>query len=131
MPLLALCRWIQSTASSTYLRESTWGFTILSALHVLGVAWFGGAVVISALRQGRDDEFGAFKCTGLAWLLATGAILFWLEPLKCYASVSFRIKTLLLIAIALAAFLPRKFAGIVSLVLWAAVILASQGIAFF
>jgi hypothetical protein len=123
MPLLALCRWIEATPSSTFLRESIWGFTILASLHVLGVAWFGGAVVFRALQPWRR--------IGAAWMLATGAFLFWLEPLKCYASVAFRVKMLLLIAIACTAFLPSKIARAISLILWAAVILAAQGISFF
>jgi len=123
MSLLALCRWIQATQSSTLLRESTWGFTILGALHVLGIAWFGGAVLFSAMR--------AWKRIGAAWMLLTGALLFWLEPLKCYYSISFRVKLILLLLLVFAAFLPPKFATAVSLILWAAVILASQGIAFF
>ncbi len=123
MSMLALCRWIQATQSSTLLRESTWGFTILAALHVLGIAWFGGAVLLSAMPL--------WKRIGLAWMLLTGALLFWLEPLKCYNSVSFRVKMLLLLLLVPAKILPAKFATAVLLVLWAAVILASQGIAFF
>jgi hypothetical protein len=123
MPVLALCRWIQNTPSSTLMRESTWGFTILGALHVLGIAWFGGAVLIPGMR--------AWRRIGLAWMLLTGALLFWLEPLKCYNSLSFRVKLFLLLLLVFAAFLPPKPARVLSLILWAAVILASQGIAFF
>jgi hypothetical protein len=123
MSLLAICRWIQDTQSSTFLRESTWGFTILGSLHVLGIAWFGGAVLFSVMRP--------WKRIGLAWMLLTGALLFWLEPLKCYNSVSFRVKMLLLLSLVFAALLPAKLAYGLSLILWAAVILASQGIAFF
>ena len=123
MSLLALCRWIQSTPSSTLLRESTWGFTILAALHVLGVAWFGGAVLLSAMRT--------WTRIGAAWMLLTGAFLFWLEPLKCYNSVSFRVKLLLLLVMPCTTFLPPKFSRAASLTLWAAVIFASQGIFFY
>jgi hypothetical protein len=130
MSLLAICRWIQDTQSSTLLRESTWGFLILGSLHVLGIAWFGGAVLVSALRD-PPAQLRVWKRIGLAWMLLTGALLFWLEPLKCYTSVSFRVKLLLLLLLVFAAFLPPKIAGLVSLALWAAVILASQGIAFF
>lgn len=123
MSLLALCRCIQNTPSSTLLRESTWGFTILGALHVLGIAWFGGAVLFSAMP--------AWKRIGAAWMLVTGALLFWLEPLKCYNSLSFRVKLLLLILLPCAMFLPPKIGRVASFAVWAAVILASQGIAFF
>lgn len=123
MSLLSVCRWIQSTPSSTLLRESTWGFTILGALHVLGIAWFGGAVLFSLMP--------AWKRCGAAWMLITGALLFWLEPLKCYNSLSFRVKLLLLILLPCTTLLPPKISRACSLALWAAVILASQGIAFF
>ena len=123
MTLLAICRWIQDTPSSTLLRESTWGFTILGSLHVLGIAWFGGAVLFQAMRN--------WKRIGLAWMLLTGGLLFWLEPLKCYYSLSFRVKMLLLLSLYLAVLLPPRLARAWSLILLAAVILASQGIAFF
>ena len=123
MTLLAICRWIQDTPSSTLLRESTWGFTILGSLHVLGIAWFGGSVLFPAMRT--------WKRIGLAWMLLTGGLLFWLEPLKCYNSVSFRVKMLLLLSLFLALFLPSGWARAGSLILWTAVILASQAIAFF
>jgi hypothetical protein len=131
MPFLDLCRWIRATPSSTLLRESTWGFAILGSLHVLGIAWFGGAVLIANLRRQPPVPLRMWKCVGAAWMLATGALLFWLEPVKCYNSLSFRVKILLLLLIACATILPQKLAGAVSLALWAAVILASQGIAFF
>ncbi len=118
----AACRWIQTTPSSTLLRESTWGFTILSALHVLGVAWFGGAVLFSVMP--------AWRRIGAVWMVITGALLFWLEPLKCYHSAFFLAKMLLLLILAATVFLPRGAARPISLVLWAAVILTSQGIAF-
>ncbi len=123
MSLLALCHWIQGTQSSTLLRESTWGFTILGALHVLGIAWFGGAVLIPAMRVWRR--------IGGVWMLITGALLFWLEPLKCYNSLSFRLKMLLLLSLACPAFLPPKFATAISPVLCAAVIFPSPVIPFF
>jgi hypothetical protein len=128
---LDLCRWIQGTSSSTLLRESTWGFLILGALHVLGIAWFGGAVWLAALGP-PSVQLLAWKRLGAAWMLFTGLLLFWLEPLKCYNSFSFRTKMGLLLFLACTALLPRKLAGgAVALALWAAVILASQGIAFF
>jgi len=132
MSPLAICRWIQQTPSSTLFRESTWGFLILGSLHVLGVAWFGGAVLISALQV---PEIGGFTRTwnrvGAIWMLGTGALLFWLEPLKCYNSVAFRIKMLLLVLVICAAFLPPKSGVLLAIALWAGVILASQAIAFF
>lgn len=119
MPLLRLCQWIQGTAASTALRESTWGFPILGALHVLGIAWFGGALFIAPAR--------AWRRLGFAAMLGTGLLLFGVEPVKCYNSVSFWIKMALL---ALAGATPFGWRRI-SFCLWAAVIFAARGIAFF
>jgi hypothetical protein len=139
MSLLTFCEWVQASPSSIFLRESTWGFPVLGAVHVLGIAWFGGIVLVADLRRlgfrmlpeiGR--QFFAWKAIGLAVMLLSGATLFWLEPLKCFHSLSFRAKLALLILVGLNAILPlrpRLSAGL-SLMLWIAVIFASQGIAF-
>lgn len=117
MWLLTICQWIQDTGASTAARESTWGFPILGALHVLGIAWFGGTVLVSSAR--------AWQRAGLAAMLATGLFLFCVEPLKCYHSVSFWIKMALLALIAVNP-LRRLSPG-----LWAGVIFAARAIAFF
>jgi len=127
MSLLAWCQWIQNTPSSTWLRESTWGFPIISALHVLGIAWFGGKVVIPSLGR-RLKGFGS---AGLAVLLLTGALLFWLEPLKCYASGPFRIKMLLLAGLAMNVTVRTRLRPVLSCALWLAIIFAARWIAYF
>ena len=117
MPLLAICQWVQETTASTALRESTWGFPILGALHVLGIAWFGGALLSPATS--------AWRRIGLLAMLGTGALLFYVEPLKCYHSAAFWIKMALLGLIGVN---PLRR---LSLVFWAGVIFAARGIAFF
>lgn len=120
MSLLGICEWIENTAFSTGLRESTWGFPILAAAHVLAIAWFGAAVLIA------PPDLRAWKRLGLFFVLLTGAVLFWIEPLKCYHSTGFWLKMALLV---LVAFANRRSA--ISLLLWAAVIFAARAIAFF
>ena len=120
---MSLLQWVQDTALSTALRESTWGFPILGALHVLCLAWFGGAVLIA------DPQFKRWKHIGLAAILLTGALLFCVEPLKCNNSAAFRVKMALLLLLALTGRSKRPAA--VSIALWAAVIAAARGIAFF
>ena len=117
MPLLALCQWIQDTALSTAVRESTWGFPILSALHVLGIAWFGGTLLVA--------ETPVWRRIGLAAMLTTGLLLFCVEPLKCYHSAAFCIKMALLILIRVNRFRRLSWS------LWAGVVFAARGIAFF
>jgi hypothetical protein len=124
MSLLPFCQWIQSTSSSTWLRESTWGFPIISAIHVLAIAWFGGTVLIPAVGR----QLPSFRRTGLALLLLTGALLFWLEPVKCYASFPFRLKMLLLVLVVLNPLFRSRLTTVSSWALWVAIIFAARWI---
>ena len=63
---------------------------------------------------------------GLVFVLLTGALLFWLHPAQYYSSTFFRLKMLLLLFIPL-----TRPASRLSLALWAAIIFAARGIAFF
>jgi predicted membrane-bound mannosyltransferase len=66
-------------------------------------------------------------------LLLTGALLFWSQPVRLYYSQYFRAKMLLLVLLGAASGLPVRFARLgflISLLLWAGVILASRGIAY-
>jgi hypothetical protein len=114
--MIGWCEWLQATALSTWLRESTWGYPILAAIHVLGIAWFGGGVLkgIPAARR-----------IGLVFMLATGAALFYMAPVHCYQSYAFRMKMGLL---ALCIF---SRARILTIACWAGMIFAGRGIAFF
>ena len=106
----------------TFFRESTWGYPIIAAIHVLGIAWFGGTVLLS----GFGSDLRGLRRIGLAVMLITGAFLFWLHPHENYSSASFRVKMLLLL------FLMRTRLGSpLSLALWVGIIFASRGIAFF
>lgn len=106
----------------TFLRESTWGYPIIAAVHVLGIAWFGG----TALASQFDAELRGLRRIGVAMVLITGAAVFWLHPAQYYNSISFRLKILLLILLMFV-----KPASRVALVLWLAVMFASRGTAFF
>src|SRR5579863_1309245 len=99
--LLIFAQWVQSTTLSAALAGSTWAYPLLGGLHVLGLAWFGGAVLLSILRRG-DSEGGprpAMLWIGGTIMLLTGALLFVIEPLRCAASQSFRLKLLLLVVL--------------------------------
>ncbi|MEP7309804.1 MAG: hypothetical protein ABJA98_30210 [Acidobacteriota bacterium] len=111
-----------------WLRESTWGYPIVGAIHVLGLAWFGAAVLIV------DRQLRAWKGIGLAIMLATGTLLFALQPARYYTGVSFRIKMLLLLFLGVNAAIARTRIGLprsLVLALWVCVIFASRAIAFF
>ena len=111
-----------------WIKESTWGYPILGAIHVLGLAWFGATVLIV------DRQLRAWKGIGLAIMFVTGTLLFALQPARYYAGVSFRIKMLLLLFLAVNAAISRTRTGLprgMVLALWVSVIFASRAIAFF
>lgn len=129
----SLSQWIQSTGFSQVLSNSTWAYPVIGGLHVLGIAWFGGAVLLSALYR-RDRELRprpAILWVGGAIMLLTGALLFVIEPVRCAASQSFRVKMLLLVTLAATNRVQSKMGPFVKLTLWAGVLLAARGIAFF
>jgi hypothetical protein len=126
-PLLTLAGSLQDTSLRLDLSQSTWAVPIIGAIHVLAIAWFGGAVLV------RDVRLRRFRWIGLSILLFTGALLFWSEPVRLYYSQSFRAKMVLLVAIGASALLPARYARwtmALAVTLWAGVILASRGIAY-
>jgi hypothetical protein len=131
MSIAELCQRIQNTWLSQAISESTWGYPVIGALHVLALALVGGAVVVPFLR--RDVRW--IRWTGLALVVITGALLFAAGAEHYYKSTAFRIKASLLTLLAINAIASRpqriKFHNAIALVLWAAAIFASRGIAFF
>ena len=95
--MIEFCQWLQATPWSTWLRESTWSYPILAAIHVLGLAWFGGAVL---------KDLPAGKRMGLVFMTVTGAVLFYMSPVHCYQSYAFRAKMLLLVAAVVQTWVP-------------------------
>jgi hypothetical protein len=94
-----------------------WYQPALGALHVLGIALFGATLLTDA---------PVLRRIGLAWMLCTGALLFAMNAERVYASTSFRVKLALLLLL----IFVRKPRWLV-LTLWAAVIFAARGIAYF
>ena len=85
------------------------------------MAWFGGTVLVASL----ESDLRKLSLLGLAVALVSGAVLFWMHPFQYYSSMSFRVKLVLLLVLA-----GMKRRRTVSLILWAAIIFASRGIAF-
>ena len=131
-----LARSIQSTALSEALAGSIWAFPLVAAFHVLAVAWFGGATLVSIL-QPRNPEVA--PRTSLLWGAAiftfvTGVLLCIAEPHRALASPFLRWKLVFLVALTVLIYigkrLPRGLSIGVKILLWTGVILASRGIAF-
>ena len=128
---------IQNAGVSRAISESTWGYPVVGAVHVLAIALFGGAVLVTNLRGlGLKRDVRWLKLLGLALMISTGALLFASGAVRYYSSGAFRMKMALLgllLLNSLAASRCRTLAlhSAIALALWAAVIFASRGIAFF
>lgn len=131
MSIAGLCEQIQNAWLSRAISESTWGYPIVGAVHVLAIALFGGAVLIPNL----PDEARWIRRLGMTFIVLTGTLLFASGAVRYYESTSFRIKLALLGLIVLNAIgssnCRTKVRRTISLTLWAAVIFAARGIGFF
>ena len=131
MSIPELCEQLQDLWLSRTISESTWGYPILGALHVLAFALVGGALLVPSLR----NDVRWIRRTGLTLVMLTGSLLFAAGASGYYKSTSFRIKMVLLALLAANAMGSLKghikLQSAISLALWAAVIFAARGIAFF
>lgn len=138
-----------------YMQASRWGFAVVEAMHLLGLAILGGVVLIVDLRllglvlkseSARTLSRGLSKTllTSLIVMLLTGIALVSEEALKCYNSPAFRWKMALLAAAVLFYFTLHRTAllrtekqavtvwsritAIISLTLWFGVGVAGRAI---
>ena len=159
MSIHSLLEWIESTDLSTTIREGALPYPILGGFHLLGIALFGGMVLVTNLRllgwamQRRPvsdvvQQLGPWKRAGFVLVVASGLLLAWAEPQKLYRSPSFWIKMALLLLVGVHALVFRaavynntakldealtvqaKLAAALSLILWAGLIVSGRLIGF-
>jgi hypothetical protein len=121
---------------SELISQSTWGYPVIAACHVLAMALFGGCVLVANLGLVDDvSEVRAVRWTGFALVMLTGVVLFLSSPQRYFGSRFFQLKLLLLLLLGVNAVCfriwPRRGLSYISLGLWIAVIFAARGIAFF
>ncbi|MCH2169723.1 hypothetical protein MK489_02975 [Myxococcota bacterium] len=94
---------LEQTAIGEAIRNSSWLFPVVEALHLVGLALLGGAVLLVDLRLlgfGLTTRSPAYLVgqarpwlwSALALMFATGIPLFLSEALKCYGSPPFALK---------------------------------------
>jgi hypothetical protein len=161
MSILSFCQWLQDEPIGTSIRESLWTFPLIETVHLLALAFSVGIIVIVDLRligmAMKDvpvtevfDRLQPVALKGFVINVATGLLLFWSEPMKCYMSPYFRGKLVMLFFLGVNAFLfsattyktvsswdkaggtpaGARVAGWISLLLWAGVIVAGRAIAY-
>jgi hypothetical protein len=148
--MLSICQWLQLTPASVAIRESVWVFPILDAVHCVGIILVAGTIVIVDLRllglgmrrqpvSSVIAQVLPWTFFGFAFMLVTGALLAWAEPVKLYRSAFFRWKLLFLAIAGLNALLfhhtaltpaRARLSAAVSIVCWISVIAAGRAIGY-
>jgi hypothetical protein len=157
MSLLPFFTWVENTGLGGTIRSSSWLFPVIEAVHLLGLAVIGGAVLVVDLRlfgfELRRQPVAQLARDAQRWLvgslmvmLATGALLFSSEAIKCYYHPAFWFKmTSLFLAIVFTFTVRRKVAladetqvrplwsklvALVSIMLWSGVGIGGRWIGF-
>jgi hypothetical protein len=101
--LLPYFQWVETTAFSRMISQSSWAFAVVESVHLLALSVIGGAVLMVDLRflglglrsQSIRDvarEAQPYLVASLIVMLLTGVVLFSSEPIKCYYSTPFWVK---------------------------------------
>jgi len=153
--------WLEALGWTTAIRESPWGYPVLETSHVATVVAFAGLVIMMDLRligvafahaPLAQIQRRLFSWQ-LAWFvpsMATGVLLFLVDPLRYYGNAFFWVKLVLLAAAGLNALAfhlktyrsaerwdedpqaagTARLAGAVSLLFWSATIVSGRLIAY-
>jgi len=159
MSIPSLLEWIESTDLSTAIREGALPYPIIGGIHLLGIALFGGMLLMTDLRllgwamrrrpvSDIVQQLRAWKWAGFVIVTASGLLLAWAEPLKLYRSPSFWVKMALLALVGVHALVFRgrvygntakldvamtgeaRLAAAISLLLWTGLVVSGRLIAY-
>ena len=161
MHLVSLFQWLNDSAFSVWLRESDDPFPIIETVHIIGLGLSVGTILWVDLRllgllkkrYRVTDVVGQLEpwaIPGFAVMFFSGLLLFISEPVKCYSTLSFRLKAIMLLLTGLnvwyfhakvypgvaewdeAAVMPwrPKMVGFASIVLWFGIIVAGRWTAY-
>ena len=111
MSAYGVCEWLEATPVAQLVKDTPWGFQVLAAIHIMGVALSVGTLVWFDLRLLGVAMPGCrlsvlyrqllpWSGIGFLVMVATGLLLFAGTATASYVNVYFRIK---LVALALAA----------------------------
>jgi hypothetical protein len=161
MSLLELFRWLDNTSWSIALREGEWSFPLIETVHIIALGISVGVIMWVDLRLlGRVMShkpvsvviraLEPWAMAGFAVMFVSGFLLFLSEPMKCYTTVAFRIKAVLLVLAGLNVWYfhsrvyrhiaewdkgpapwRAKTVGVLSLLLWFSIIIAGRWTAYF
>jgi hypothetical protein len=158
---IEFCHWLAGTPGSVAFHESIWVYPIVESIHVLTLCVFLGLTVMLDLRllgaiMPATPVSRAIRrllpwMIGGFWVMAaSGALLFYADPVTNYFNIFFRLKLIFLVTAGLNAAVfhvmasrtirqwdldPRppiraRLAGGLSLALWAAVVICGRMTAY-
>ena len=116
---LSFFKWCEQGGIGTDIRESTWMFPVIEAIHLIGLGFVAGAVLLVDLRllgfglvhQPADqlaEDAEPWLIGSVALMIATGTLLFLSEATKCYYSWPFWVKMTCLFLVLLFTFTVRR-----------------------
>jgi uncharacterized protein DUF6644 len=154
-------QWLGDTPWSVELHESIWVYPLVESVHVLTLCVFLGMTAMLDLRllgvimtttpaSQVVKRFLPWMITGFVMMVASGAALFYADPVRTYLNIFFRLKLIFLVVAGLnaalfhrmaARTLPQwdlsltppfraRLAGGLSLALWATVVVCGRMIAY-
>lgn len=105
--LLSFAQWIQATAFFTELRGSAYIYPIIMSLHMVGIAFFGGMILMTDMRllgwamrkRSVSDVVGQFRVAkrwGLLLTVTCGILMAGSKAEEYYYNAFFRTKLILL-----------------------------------
>jgi hypothetical protein len=108
MDLLSIFQSLNDMAFSVWLREEDWPFPIIETIHILGLGLSVGTIMWVDLRllglvtkhHRVSDIVGQLEplaIIGFVVMFVSGLLLFISEPLKCYTTVAFQLKAIMLV----------------------------------
>jgi uncharacterized membrane protein len=116
--LLSFALWVQATGFFTYLRGSGYVYPVILSLHMVGIAMFGGMILMTDMRilgyamrkypvSDLIDQLRVPKRYGFLLAAACGVLLFGCKAEEYYYNVFFRAKLTLFCLVAIHALLFR------------------------
>jgi hypothetical protein len=161
MSLLRFAQWLNETAWSTALREGDLSFPIIETIHLMAlgasvgvIMWIDLRLMGVAMKRERVSDLitqvEPWAIGGFIVMFISGALLLLSEPLKCYTTMAFRLKVLMLILAGLNVWLfhrgiyrtiakwdddkilpwQARMCGLSSLILWFGIIIAGRWTAY-
>ena len=119
MSLLQIAEWLEATSVARWVQESLYGFTIVVAIHILGLTLSVGTLIwfdlrllgISMLRIPVSQLYRRlmpWTLSGFAVMFVSGGILLVAYATSAYGNIYFRIKAIALLLAGINAFFYHR-----------------------